>query len=80
MARVAFVKVFAGLNLGIAQLAGELRRAGHETRTIFFKEYRVIPEKDWSQYEHAELAGVWIAAANSSTSTATPLPRSTFSY
>src|SRR5437763_179533 len=30
MARVALIKVFTGLNLGVCQLSGELLRAGHE--------------------------------------------------
>lgn len=41
MARIALIKVFAGLNLGIAQLAGELLRAGHETHIFLFKEFLV---------------------------------------
>ena len=61
MARFAFVKVFAGLNFGVSQLSGELQRAGHETLTIFFKEYKLVPEKDWSEYHQSKLAGVYVA-------------------
>lgn len=62
MARVVFVKVFSGLNLGVSQLSAELRRKGHETRIIFFKEYRVVPEAEVVHFEHAALSGPWIAA------------------
>ncbi|HEY9035640.1 MAG TPA: hypothetical protein VIM96_02905 [Pseudomonadales bacterium] len=38
MARVALVKVFAGLNMCVAQLAGELLRAGHDAHMYLYKE------------------------------------------
>jgi len=60
VARFAFVKVFAGLNFGVSQLSGELQRAGHESLTIFFKEYRLVPEKDWGRYRQSKMAGVFI--------------------
>jgi radical SAM superfamily enzyme YgiQ (UPF0313 family) len=41
MARVALVKPFTGLNLGVSQLSGELQRAGHHSRIIYLKDYRV---------------------------------------
>jgi radical SAM superfamily enzyme YgiQ (UPF0313 family) len=41
MARVALIKPFTGLFLAVSLLAGELRRAGHDSRLIFFKDYRV---------------------------------------
>ena len=43
MARVAFIKLFTGLNLGVSQLSGELQRAGHDTRIIYFKDFLVVP-------------------------------------
>jgi radical SAM superfamily enzyme YgiQ (UPF0313 family) len=62
MARVALIKVFTGLNLGVSQLAGELRQAGHETRVIYFKDYMVVPQEKVPEYAQTDLCGVWIAA------------------
>ncbi len=62
MARVAFIKLFTGLNLGVTQLAGELQRAGHETRIIYFKDYVVLPQEQAAQAPQTDLCGVWIAA------------------
>ena len=39
MARVAIIKLFTGLNLAPAQLSGELVRAGHESKVVYFKDY-----------------------------------------
>ena len=36
MARIALIKIFTGLNLAPAQLSGELQRAGHSSRIIYF--------------------------------------------
>ena len=38
MARIAIVKLFNGLNLAPAQLAGQLLAAGHEVKVLYFKE------------------------------------------
>jgi len=62
MARVALIKVFTGLNLGVCQLSGELLRAGHETLVVYFKDYVVAPETDAERYQHSDYCGVWIAA------------------
>lgn len=62
MARVALIKVFTGLNLGVCQLSGELRRAGHETLVVYFKDYVVAPEVDAEKYQRSDYCGVWIAA------------------
>jgi len=62
MARVAFIKLFTGLNLGVSQLAGELQRAGHDTRIIYFKDYVVLPEGGALGSLQADLTGVWVAA------------------
>ena len=43
MARIAFVKLFTGLNLGVSQLSGELQRAGHDSLIIYFKDFLVVP-------------------------------------
>ncbi|MDX2169850.1 MAG: radical SAM protein [Deltaproteobacteria bacterium] len=61
MARVAFVKLFTGLNLGVSQLSGELQLAGHQSLMIFFKDYRVVPQSEVSKYETPELCGTWVA-------------------
>ncbi len=62
MARVAFVKVFTGMNLAVSQLSGELLRAGHETRLIYFKDYLTVPEDEAHKYPKTDLCGVWVAA------------------
>ncbi|HEY9036340.1 MAG TPA: radical SAM protein [Pseudomonadales bacterium] len=41
MAKIAFVKIFAGMNLPVAQLAGELLARGHEVKIIYFK-YEIL--------------------------------------
>ena len=60
MARVALVKIFTGLNLGVSQLSGELRRAGHDSLVIFFKDYVVAPNDEASKYEQGEHQGYWV--------------------
>ena len=58
MARIAFVKVFTGLNLGVSQLSAELQRAGHESLIIYFKDYFVAPQERAHQYCQSDLAGI----------------------
>lgn len=58
MARIALIKLFTGLNLAMAQLSGELRRAGHDSRIIHFKEHHLvnvsdIDQEDWCWTEHS---------------------------
>jgi radical SAM superfamily enzyme YgiQ (UPF0313 family) len=62
MARVAFIKLFTGLNLGVSQLSAELQRAGHDTRIIYFKDYVVLPEEEAEKSPQTDLCGMWIAA------------------
>jgi radical SAM superfamily enzyme YgiQ (UPF0313 family) len=62
MARVALIKLFTGLNLGVSQLSGELQRAGHDTRIIYLKDYIVAAQEDAHKYRQPDLCGVWIAA------------------
>lgn len=50
MARVALIKPFTGLNLGVSQLSGELQRAGHDSRIIYFKDFLVVPADQVSNY------------------------------
>ena len=50
MARVALIKLFTGLNLGVSQLSGELQRAGHDTRIIYFKDFLVVPVEEPRSY------------------------------
>ena len=38
MARIALIKLFTGLELGVKQLSGELQGAGHDSLVIFFKD------------------------------------------
>jgi radical SAM superfamily enzyme YgiQ (UPF0313 family) len=62
MARVAFIKLFTGLNLGVSQLSGELQRAGHDTRIIYFKDFLVVPVEDSSRYLVSDYPGVAVSA------------------
>jgi len=62
MARVAFIKLFTGLNLGVSQLSGELQRAGHDTRIIYFKDFLVVPLEEASRYEVSDYPGVAVSA------------------
>ncbi len=56
MARVALIKLFTGLNLGVSQLSGELQRAGHESITVYFKDYLFIPKADTRHYRVTDYA------------------------
>jgi radical SAM superfamily enzyme YgiQ (UPF0313 family) len=62
MARVAFIKLFTGLNLGVSQLSAELQRAGHDTTIIYFKDYVVLPQEEAQRSLQTDLCGVWVAA------------------
>ncbi len=62
MARVALVKPFTGLNAGVSQLSGDLRRAGHETLIVYFKDFLVVPYEERTRYLSCDYSLV-IAAA-----------------
>jgi radical SAM superfamily enzyme YgiQ (UPF0313 family) len=62
MARVALIKLFTGLNLGVSQLSGELQRAGHDSVIIYFKDFLVVPKKKAHRYEMCEYSGINVAA------------------
>ena len=62
MARVALMKLFTGLNLGVSQLAGELQRAGHESRIIYFKDFLAVPVEDADRYIVSDYPGVLVGA------------------
>ena len=62
MARVALIKLFTGLNLGVSQLSGELRRAGHDTRIIYFKDFLVVPAENQHDYLVTDHALTLVAA------------------
>lgn len=62
MARVALVKLFTGLNLAVSQLSAELRKAGHETRILYFKDYVGVPRDKADAYPVTEYAGVNVYA------------------
>lgn len=57
MARVAIIKLFTGLNLAPAQLSGELVRAGHESKVIYFRDYEDHNADEAENYEVAEFSG-----------------------
>ena len=62
MARVALIKLFTGLNLGVSQLSGELQRAGHDSRIIYFKDFLVAPVEEASRYLVSDYPGVLVGA------------------
>lgn len=62
MARVALVKLFTGLNLGVSQLAGELRRAGHEVVIVYLKDFLVVPKEEAGHYLMTDYPGVAVSA------------------
>src|SRR5215470_14880376 len=62
MARVALIKLFTGLNLGVSQLSGELQRAGHDSLIIYFKDFLVVPLEESSRYLVTDYPGVAVAA------------------
>src|SRR5262249_20739316 len=61
-ARVALVKLFTGLNLGVSQLSGELQRAGHESLIIYFKDFLVVPADEAQRYIVSDYPGVLVGA------------------
>src|SRR5262245_42959024 len=62
MARIALIKLFTGLNLAVSQLSAELRRAGHETLIIYFKDYVAVPRDQAGRYPMTEYAGINVYA------------------
>jgi len=62
MARVALIKLFTGLNLGVSQLSGQLQRAGHDTRIIYFKDFMVLPVGETDGYLVTDYALTNVAA------------------
>ena len=56
LARVALIKPFSGLNLGVSQLSGELQRAGHDSRVVLFKDFRIERLHGDSGMVHADAA------------------------
>ncbi|MGH7786697.1 MAG: B12-binding domain-containing radical SAM protein [Candidatus Binatia bacterium] len=61
MARVALIKLFTGLNLGVSQLSGDLQRAGHDSRVIYLKDFLVAPKEDGHRYLVTDYALTLIA-------------------
>ncbi len=62
MARVALIKLFTGLNLGVSQLSGELQRAGHGSLIVYFKDFVTVPKHEAHRYEVCDYAGVNVMA------------------
>jgi radical SAM superfamily enzyme YgiQ (UPF0313 family) len=62
MARVALIKLFTGLNLGVSQLAGVLRRAGHDSLIVYFKDFLVVPKEEADRYLVSDYPGVLVSA------------------
>jgi len=63
VAKVALVKIFPGLNFGVAQLSASLERAGHRSLVVYFKKYSLVPDEEVGpKYLTTELnAGIIIA-------------------
>ena len=57
MARIALIKLFNGLNLAPAQLAGQLTAAGHEVRVIYFKETLSMQREGAGEFRELEYGG-----------------------
>ena len=62
MAKVAIIKLFNGLNLAPAQLAGQLQAAGHEVKIIYFKETVALPTEEAEGYLEFDYPGVGFVA------------------
>jgi anaerobic magnesium-protoporphyrin IX monomethyl ester cyclase len=57
MAKIAIIKLFNGLNLAPAQLAGQLLKAGHEVKVIYFKETLSITREEAGEFQELDYAG-----------------------
>lgn len=62
MAKIAIIKLFHGLNLAPAQLAGELLAAGHEVKVLYFKETVTRPEEEAGEFLEFDYPGVGFLA------------------
>ena len=62
MARIAIVKLFNGLNLAPAQLAGQLLAAGHEVKVLYFKETVALPTDESTGYLELDYPGIGFVA------------------
>ena len=62
MARIAIVKLFNGLNLAPAQLAGQLLAAGHEVKVLYFKETVALPTDESAGYLELDYPGIGFVA------------------
>lgn len=65
MAKIALIKLFTGLNLAPAQLSGELQRAGHDSRIIYFKDHKIVPLEDKDKYSVTDYPGILVAGDGS---------------
>ncbi len=62
MAKIAIVKLFNGLNMAPAQLAGQLHAAGHQAHIIYFKETVALPSSESEGYLELDYPGVGFVA------------------
>jgi radical SAM superfamily enzyme YgiQ (UPF0313 family) len=60
MARVALIKLFSGLNISTAQLAGVLQSRGHECATVYVKRYLSRPVEQMGSYGVSRFAGILV--------------------
>jgi hypothetical protein len=65
MANIALIKMFRGMYLGVAQLAGELERAGHTPHVFSFKQYKYLPDYELEGNTVADYASfIWRISEN----------------
>ena len=57
MAKIAIIKLFNGLNLAPAQLAGQLQQGGHEVKVVYFKETLALPTAEAEGYLELDYPG-----------------------
>jgi radical SAM superfamily enzyme YgiQ (UPF0313 family) len=60
MAKIALIKMFTGLNLGVSQLAGELEREGHEHLVIYFKDFYAVPREHVAGHHEVEYSSNFV--------------------
>lgn len=52
MAKIAIIKLFYGMTITGAQLAGQLHAHGHQPKVIYFKRQEVVPFPDFDRNEY----------------------------
>ena len=58
MAKIALIKLFLGLNLGVSQLSAELQRTGHDSLIIYFKKHIGCAASNPNAYPTTDYSGI----------------------